>query len=135
MYHHRTIRKAVPRGLVYQNSTRIFLTGPQGASLHAFLLPRACRRPQTSPQMTMNVVALFLILFSPIYTDSSFVEWAEHYAELQNQTAGWIHGILPALGRSGLPWWVSPSRGVPCIPMPQRRSVTQGLLYFMIELS
>lgn len=118
-----------------KNSNCIFLTGPQGASLHAFLLPWSCRKPQASPQMTANIVPLFLILFFLIYTDNSFLTWAQHYAELQNQTACWIHGILPVFGTSGLPWWVSPSWGIPCVFMSQIWPVTQVLLYFVIALS
>ena len=59
----------------------------------------------------MMVLHLFFILFSPICTDNSFLQWAQHYAELQNQPSCWICGILPVSSTSGLPQWVSPFQG------------------------
>lgn len=59
----------------------------------------------------MKVVYFLFVLCSPIIADDSFLQWAQHYGELQNQTACRICEILPMSNTSQLPWWVSPLQG------------------------
>ena len=59
----------------------------------------------------MKVVYVLFIFLSPILTDNSSLQWAQHYVELQNQTDCWICGILPMSSTSGLPWWDCPLQG------------------------
>jgi len=54
----------------------------------------------------MKDVYFLFVFYSSILAHNSFLQWAQHYAKLQNQTAC---GVLSST--AGLSWWISPIQG------------------------
>lgn len=69
-------------------------------------------------QITMMAVQFFFILFSPIHTDDFFLQWARHYAELQNLTACWDSTCLKHIWSALMGSLFRAEIGIPYVIMP-----------------